>query len=193
MPRTKQYTESDVLQKAMELFWKQGYHATSMQDLVQHLGINRSSIYESFDSKDGLFERAFARYRQQNREGMKTFLASQPDIKVGLRVLFEQSIDQMLADKNRKGCFVANISAELAPSDPKIAEVVRMNQEEFVEIFRSYLQRGVDSGQISADKNLDSIARMLFTLNNGLSVVARGNMAREELMASVEAALGVLE
>ena len=54
MPRVKQFNEDEVLNKAMELFWKKGYNATSMQDIVDYLGINRASLYSTFGGKKNL-------------------------------------------------------------------------------------------------------------------------------------------
>ena len=59
MPRTKQFNEEEILKKAMELFWEKGFHATSIQDLVAHLGINRASLYDTFGGKEELFKKAF--------------------------------------------------------------------------------------------------------------------------------------
>ena len=64
MPRTKQFDEKEVLKNAMELFWEKGFHATSIQDLVSHLGINRASLYDTYGGKDELFNTAFETYRQ---------------------------------------------------------------------------------------------------------------------------------
>ena len=71
MPRVKLFDQNEVLTKAMNLFWKQGYAATSVQDLVQHLGINRASLYDTFGDKDQLFKKSFELYRKQNKDGLK--------------------------------------------------------------------------------------------------------------------------
>ena len=58
MPRVKLFDEKDVLNKATDLFWKQGFAATSVQDLVSHLGINRASLYDTFGDKEKLFKKS---------------------------------------------------------------------------------------------------------------------------------------
>ena len=77
MPRTKAFDEQEVLEKAMELFWKKGYYATSIQDLVNHLGINRASLYDTFGGKKKLFLHTFSHYRTVNTQGVKDFLEGQ--------------------------------------------------------------------------------------------------------------------
>ena len=74
MPRVKQFNEEQVLEKAMEVFWKKGYNGSSMQELVDGMGINRASIYDTFGSKEELFERAFEIYREKNLARIRNFL-----------------------------------------------------------------------------------------------------------------------
>ena len=61
MGRTKQFDHRTALDQAMELFWARGYHATSIQDLVDHLGVNRQSLYDTFGGKDELFKAVLER------------------------------------------------------------------------------------------------------------------------------------
>ena len=74
MPRIKTFDENEVLVKAMNLFWKQGYSATSVQDLVSHLGINRASLYDTFGDKEQLFKKSFALYRKSTMEGLLSLI-----------------------------------------------------------------------------------------------------------------------
>ncbi len=193
MPRTKAFNEQEALERAMELFWRQGYHATSVQDLVSALGINRSSLYDTFGDKQQLFERAFAHYRKQNTEGMRAFLNSHHKVRQGLRALFTQAIDATVRDKERKGCFVVNVTTELVPGDEAIHRILAENRRTFEDLFFTYLKAGEERGEIPAGKDLRAIATLLFTLYNGLKVVGKIAPDRRQLQASVEAALGLLD
>ena len=117
MARTKAFDEQAVLEKAMHLFWKNGFHATSMQDLVDHLGINRASLYNTFGGKRELFDQAFARYRNINTQYFLDFFDSKPSIKEAFAQLFKQSVLQGAGDPDMKGCFVVNCTAEFLPDD----------------------------------------------------------------------------
>src|SRR5210317_1302244 len=142
MPRVKLFDENEVLTKAMNLFWKQGYAATSVQDLVSHLGINRSSLYDTFGDKEQLFRKSFELYRKTNIEGLKQFLGGHNDIREGFTKLFDNAIQEAITDNDRKGCFVVNTTTELVPNDESIAEVLQSNKREFVNIFLEYLKKG---------------------------------------------------
>jgi len=189
MPRTKTFDEQDVLEKAIDLFWKKGYHATSMQDLVEHLGINRASLYSTFGNKETLFERAILHYRATNQRGLRSFLFSQPDVRTGLSALFRRAIDESVSDPDRKGCFVVNTVTELAPHDQKIKAMADENQQGFLDILITYLQTGVDRGEISSDKDLEAIAMLLFTLYNGLKVVGKVELDGARLEGAIQVAL----
>ena len=98
MPKVKQFDEKDVLEKAMQLFWKKGYYATSIQDLVNHLGINRSSIYDTYGGKKELFDQAFLLYRSTNVADTRNFLKTQKHVREGFKRLFEMTIEESLTD-----------------------------------------------------------------------------------------------
>jgi len=192
MPRTKTFDEQEALQKAMHTFWKNGYHATSMQDLVDAMGINRASLYDTFGGKKALFDKAFELYRATNTAEVKRFLERQKSVKEGFRQLFAMAIKESQSDTGRKGCFVVNVTTELLPGDEALQGVLQANKAAFTEVFYEFLQQGVERGEIEGGKDLRAIATMLFTLYNGIKVVGKIPGQGEELQASVEAALGVL-
>lgn len=193
MPRVKQFNEEEVLQKAVAVFWKKGYHATSIQDLVNALGINRASIYHTFGDKQQLFERAFNLYRQSSGDWVKGFLSGFESVHQGFHGLFERAIDESIADPDHKGCFVVNSITELIPGESSIEPILADHTQGITQLFEEYLQQGVDSGEISPDKDLQSIATMLFTLYNGLKVVTKITRDRDKLLGMANTALSVLK
>src|SRR5581483_344492 len=104
MSRTKEFDPDAVLQRALELFWERGYEATSMADLVEHLGIARASIYATFGGKHDLYLQAFERYLQ-SRDGAVVERLSQPGPALpAVRALIEAYADESLRDERRRGC-----------------------------------------------------------------------------------------
>lgn len=193
MPRPRAFTEEEVLKKAADLFWKQGFHATSMDNLVKALGINRASIYNTFGGKKALFEKALQSYQNENKTRIDVFLAKQTSIKEGIKNLFLLEINDMFNDCDRKGCMVVNCTTELLPTDKDFLKIAMKNRENFTLFFKNYLQKGVNNGEIASTKNLDAIAGLLFTLYNGLKVVAKTNISKEELTDSIMVGLSVLD
>lgn len=193
MPRVKLFNKEEVLIKAMNLFWKQGYEATSIQDLVNHLGINRASLYDTFGGKEQLFQSAFAHYRKINFEQMKAFFQEHHDVKDGIRQLFCNAVNTAICDKDKKGCFAVNTATELVPNDEKLLEILQKNREDFENLFYEYLKKGQENGQIAPDKDIKSIATLLYTLQSGIQVVSKMQADKTELQDSVNMVFALLD
>ncbi len=193
MPRTKKFDQEEVLRKAMHLFWKEGYYNTSVQDLVDVLGINRASLYDTFGGKKKLFDKAFDAYRSNMSQGLDNFLQRQDDVKSGLRILFEKMIRDDHADPDCKGCFIVNTTTELIPADPLLQPIINEHKLKIETLFLAFLKKGQDSGQISTEKNLNMIANLLYILMTGLRVVNKTKPELSESIASVDAVLSLLD
>ncbi len=193
MPRVKLFDKNEALNKAMHLFWKQGYSATSIQDLVNHLGINRASIYDTFGDKEKLFFSAFENYRKTNTDAIAKFFESQSNVREGFQKLFEFSIDESIRDADKKGCFVVNTTTELIPGDEKIVKIVRENKKTFERLFFDYLKHGEAHGQIPEGKDLKALASLIYTLYNGMRVISKVETNKKELMNSVKTVLVLLD
>lgn len=192
MPRVKLFDEQEVLTKAMNLFWKQGYSATSVKDLVNHLGINRASLYDTFGDKEQLFKKSFALYRKSNHEGLIQFFESRPNVKNGFSELFDIAIQEAITDKEAKGCFVVNTTTELIPNDENLMKVVEDNKRDFENLFYEYLKKGKEDSQLKSNQDLKSLASLLFMLYAGIKVVSKVNPVKKELKGSIDLALSLL-
>mgnify|MGYP001031015999 CR=1 FL=1 len=193
MPRVKAFKEDEILNKAMELFWRKGYHATSIQDLVNHLGINRASLYSTYGDKFQLFLKAFHHYRKTNGQLLKATLSQNPEVKTGLRLLFEATLDESAKDEDRKGCFVVNSTTEFIPGNEVMTSLLLENKNNFQQVFYEYLMSGVQNGQLPANRDYQPIALLLFTLYNGIKVVAKLPDPEKKLMKSVDEVLKLLD
>ena len=193
MPRTKQFNEEDILNKAMELFWEKGFHATSIQDLVCHLGINRASLYDTFGGKEELFKRAFERYRNMSGCTLTDLFKAEASVKKGFRMLFFRAIEVARTNPEHKGCFVVNTTTELLPGDHTIKKALMENKAYVEQLFISRIQLGMETGEISMDKNPESIGMMLFALYSGLEVLTKVEEDTAKLYSMVEAGLSVLD
>ncbi|MEM7105227.1 MAG: TetR/AcrR family transcriptional regulator [Bacteroidota bacterium] len=192
MPREKQFDEQEVLKKAMLLFWRKGYHDTSIKDLIAFLGISNASIYNAFGGKKKLFDRAFSNYRMTNLHALNDFLSAQKNIKRGLQAIFHRIIEDDCNDPDCKGCFIVNSIAELIPGDPEFKIVTSQHQKSIEEVFVTHLKLGVRRGQIPDGKNLEVISTALYTHMTGLRVVGKTTPNAEEMKASTDAVLSAL-
>ncbi|WP_172435868.1 TetR/AcrR family transcriptional regulator [Sediminicola luteus] len=193
MPRVKQFRKEDVLDKAISLFWKQGFHATSVQELVTHLGINRASLYNTFGDKEQLFIQALDRYREKNLARIRTILFSHGDIRKGFKSFFERTLKSALSHSEAKGCFIVNSSTELLPGNEAMQSFFQRNKSDFEALFLEYLEKGEAEGQFGSGKDLTALAALLFTLQNGIQVVGKVTEDEAALMQNVHTTLDLLD
>jgi len=189
MPRVKLFDEKEVLTKAMNLFWKKGFSATSVQDLVKHLGINRGSIYDTFGNKEELFRQSFTLYRTSTINAITGIFDRHAKVKDGFSELFETSISEVVADKEYKGCFFVNTTTELIPNDKNMLEIFEGVKRDFERLFYKYLKKGRESGELKTDQDLKTLASLLFMIYNGMKVVSKINPKKKELSNSLDLAM----
>ena len=192
MPRTKQFDEQIVLERAMELFWQKGFHGTSMQELIDHLGINRASLYDTYGDKQQLFDRALSHYKKQNQQSLLEILNSGKTVKDGFKNLFQNSITAVIKDPDRKGCFMVNTATAFA-CDSLQMNSLQENKQFIEESFGTALKSAVARGELSADLDINILSRTLFTFFNGLQVTAKIRPNKAELSSSIDTVLDLLD
>ena len=173
MARTKEFNEDQVLDKAIEIFWYKGYNGTSAQDLVTHLGLSRSSLYDTFGDKQKLFAAALKRYQKQSQDQIVHLFGISENIKETLRDIFKQAVLESLENRITKGCFMVNSAVELAIHDKTIADIVQNNTKAMEAIFTNAVEKGQDMGQISNKTDAKVLARFIFNNYSGIRVMAR--------------------
>jgi TetR/AcrR family transcriptional repressor of nem operon len=173
MARTKEFNEEQALDKAIEIFWHKGYNGTSAQDLVTHLGLSRSSLYDTFGDKQKLFAESLKRYQKNAQDQIVELFDKSENIKETLQDIFKQAVIESLEDRITKGCFMVNSSVELAMHDEEIAKIVKNNSQTMEEVFTKAVQKGQDSGQISKKNDARMLARFIFNNYSGIRVLAR--------------------
>ncbi|SCY68517.1 transcriptional regulator, TetR family [Flavobacterium anhuiense] len=173
MARTKEFNEDQALDKAIEIFWHKGYNGTSAQDLVNHLGLSRSSLYDTFGDKQKLFVKSLKRYQKQNLDSLNELFENAENIKTALTEIFKQAVIESLQDRITKGCFMVNSAVELAMHDPEIAKIVHDNQKVVEDVFCNAVRKGQKLGQISEKQDARSLARFIFNNYSGIRVLAR--------------------
>ena len=184
MPRHEQFDTDDVLMRAMNLFWRQGYRATSMTELAKVMGLGRASIYREFGNKHGLFVRALRHYDKVWRENWLADLTKSSSPREAILDVFEAAIDACLADGSRDGCLLINTALELSPHDPEVADIVTGAFTEMEAFFRTSVERGKALGEIRDTVAEEKTASALLGLFIGLRVLVRSR-PEEPLLRSI--------
>jgi len=191
MGRTKQFDRQAALDDAMRVFWAKGFHGTSMQDLVDNLGVNRQSLYDTFGGKHELFEAALERYRSLQALPMRRALEQDGSVGDVLREFF-QGLIAALINSEGKGCFMVNSTTELASQDEVVFGTCSANARQLETVFTGLMVRAQQSGEIPAQRSPVQLARFLLSTMNGLSVTAKATRDPKFLNDVAEVALSAL-
>lgn len=193
-PRTKEFDRNDVIARAMELFCEKGYAATSVRDLVAHLGVSSSSLYGSFGDKDAIFLLALRRHSQMEREMLRQVL-SRPtgEPRALLAQMFQALIDSLLANELPGGSLTLKASVELENRKPDVNAIIAEHTEEAAALFTTFLEKAAQAGQIRLRQPAGDVAHyILFNFYN-LNFLAKVNLERTCLENYVRLVLSVLD
>nr|WP_018489613.1 TetR/AcrR family transcriptional regulator [Streptomyces sp. SID8356] len=182
------------MQSALELFWRRGYEATSIADLVEHLGIGRASIYATFGNKHELYLKALDRYAE-GRDAVLLDELSQPgDALPAVRAVVRRFATEAVAEDVRlKGCLVTNTAVELAPHEGASARRVGSSWDRFETLLHSALVRAQAQGELAEGRDPRALARMVLVLLQGVRVVGKASGDTARVRDAVEQALSLLE
>ena len=167
MPRAKSFDVDDAVDRAVDLFWVNGYAATSMEDLVNHLGINRGSLYSTFGSKQELYELAIERYASSGRDWMTAMLN---DPAIPLRDTINTILTSSAKTTDHRGCLLVNTAMERNATDERSLDLTSKALDER----RAILAAAFESRRTELANGVtpDRAADLVLVTAQGLRVVA---------------------
>jgi TetR/AcrR family transcriptional regulator, transcriptional repressor for nem operon len=192
MARPREFDRSKTVEKAMRLFWKQGYEATSVQELVDCLGLKPGSLYNAFGDKHSLYLEALDCYQDREREQMCMLLDAPESPRAALRELFLAVVATDVDDPDHKGCMLVNAAAELAVQDAEVRERMAVSRAWMETRFQAVLARAQELGEVDPAKDPAALAAFLVNSLFGLRVTAKVLNDRAALMRIVDVTLGAL-
>jgi len=191
MARPREFDRADALQEATEVFWRNGYDAASMQDLVENMGIGRASLYDTFGSKRELYDEALDCYRKRIAEDLLDPLRRDGPAPRCIRNFF-LGLVRFQARKETPGCLMVK-SAVLPPKDDAAAAAAaRSFLAELEGAFRAVIRRGQEEGGIPKEKSARVLSRFLAHMALTLAVTASIRKEYRYLRDLVDAALAIL-
>jgi len=173
MARPKAFDVDEALERAMELFWRQGYEATSLPDLVQHMGIGRQSLYDTFGGKRQLFLQALDRYTAVMIGGALGRL-ERPGASIDdLTAFLEAVVAYQTGKRVRTACLMINSAMELAVSDKEVARRASAHHQRMEGAFRRVLEHAAAQQDIHPLLPVDTVARHMVATILGMVVAAK--------------------
>lgn len=176
----------------MELFWRRGYEATSLPELIATMGISRQSLYDTFGNKRALYIRAIEHYRAtQLSQALRMLERDAPPLENVREVV--RFFETLAGDARCRGCLVANALVEMSPRDPEIAQLLR----ETLELLRNAVERALrearSRGELAQRKSPERLSRALTNAMLGLAVTGRLEVGGEELREIYDGTLSMLD
>lgn len=192
MARTKEFNPEKSLDAAVEAFWQQGYEHTSLDDLMDKMGIARQSLYDTFGDKRALYMKSLERYRDKNHAYLSGVFEGDRPVKKAISRIFSDLIEESRKEHER-GCLLLSANLELASHDEEVADFLRGNQATVEEIFERALRRARKRGEIDAKKDPEALAGFFATTIQGMRAFARLNHDRKALKSIAGVALTALD
>ena len=193
MAGVKQYDRIDLLDRAIELFRREGYTATSTSDLVAELGVNRKSMYAEFGSKQELFEAALERYSAHHLTAILAPIEASDAGVDAIRALLAGFVDASKGLGRGRGCLLCNTAVERAALDPGARRYVDAYLERITRAFTHALKNAQCSGELNSDVDIDQLASFLTVAFVGLSAALRAEATSELVGAACRVVTDMLD
>ncbi|MEV4759574.1 TetR/AcrR family transcriptional regulator [Micromonospora sp. NPDC049559] len=191
MARHKEFDPDAALDRAMALFWEQGYEKTSMQELVERMGVHKRSMYDTFGDKRSLYLKALDRYGEKVERLRRATADGAADPRAAIRALLTQAVAR--ADAYPSGCLAVNCATETAPRDPDAARWVERIFAGEHALLLELVRRGQRDGEITSRLDARTLADLLLNAWVGLRVQVRVGASAERLTSMIDSALALLD
>ena len=184
MGRAKQYERTELLDRAVELFRRQGFNGTSTTELVEELGVNRKSMYSEFESKQGLFEATLEHYDRNHLSRVLGPLEADDAGLESIRGAFEDYASASEGRFSGLGCLMCNTAVERGATDPASSRFTAAYLARIDAAFRHGLGNAQQSGEIGEQANLGELAAFLTSVFVGVAASIRAEAPPEQLHAT---------
>lgn len=193
MGRARQFSEGEIVEQAMLLFWQYGYHGVSTSRLTDALGLSKSSLYNTFSDKRSLFILGLNHYNDTATRSLTRRLSGSSAFKTKIKSLLRYIMDSTCDDAGNKSCFLVNTAIDLAPHDAGIMEILEQSRQSLLDALAQAAAKAIDAGELSEAAKPKQIAGFLAGVISGLRVDCKISKDKTVHRATIQAALSVLD
>lgn len=188
----KQFDQDGALKNALDVFWVNGFEATSMQDLVSAMGVNRASMYQTYGNKGELFIAALDQYIDTSLVMLKEALEVPGSPLDNLSMLFKRLLAHS-AENNMSGCLMGNTAVELGPHNPAAAEKVRHFWNQFEALLKNTLDSAVESNELDQHTDTEKFATFINSTFQGLLVKTKVSVDKNKIINDIDTLIGLIK
>jgi TetR/AcrR family transcriptional regulator, copper-responsive repressor len=191
--RPRQYDPERALADAARAFWKQGYAATSLDDLVAATGMNRPSLYAAFGDKRDLYLGTLKRYQQQSRAIGAQITADNPPLRVFLKRFYDAALDIYLeSGETARGCYSISTAPAQAVTDPAVRDFLAASITGTDAFVAKQVEKARERGEVPIDADPQALAQLATATLHTIAIRARVGVPRKQLKAVAAAAIDAI-
>lgn len=187
--RPREFCADEALDKALHVFWRQGYEGASLTDLTEAMGISRPSLYAAFGNKEDLFRRALDRYAESGPGAVQREALAEPTAKAVVERMLRGAATCLTDPDNPRGCLAVQGALSCGDAAESIKNELCGRRAAGEAALRQRFERAKTEGDLKSDADPEALARFVVTVQQGMSVQAAGGASRNDLMAVAEMAL----
>lgn len=193
MARPRKFDEAEVVEASRDLFWNQGYAATSIDDLSAATGLGRGSFYKAFGDKHSMFLRSLELYCTEASEGIRAELRNQ-DLPAYDRLVghIRGAAADVASDTDRRGCLLAKSAAELSSTDPVVAKQVKRTLDAWLRELTATISAAQAEGDIASGTDAKAMAGLLLAVLRGMEALRTGGASATTIKLAAEQAIALL-
>ncbi len=192
MARPIEFDRERALIAAMQLFWRQGYSATSLKQLLDVMGIGRSSFYAAFGDKRSLFVEALNLFGDRTLHIFES-VSKESDPTEAVRLFFECTLFDVPQGRMRLGCMMVNSILELADVDQGLSDLATLKLDEIESAFAQCFASAIKNGSFTSTQKPKQLARFVMTMNQGIRVASRKKGSKAELRDIIDTTIAMLK
>lgn len=186
--RPRAFDSEAALDKALNIFWQNGYEGASLTELTHAMGINRPSLYASFGNKEELFHQALSKYLS-GPVAYVTEAIKEPTARKVAEKLLTKSAEFLTSPNNPKGCMIAIGSLFCGEESDPIKRTLIAYRKSLEETLRKRFELAQTQSDMPQEESPSELAKYISTIHQGMSVQATNGATKEELLAVVKMAL----
>ena len=193
MPRPREFCMNKALDNAMDAFWKNGYEATSLFDLMEAMDLQKGSIYKAFGDKHSLFIASLEHYMEQSHAFDQATLENAATPMDGIKAWLNRDIKEKCSDSMKRGCLIVNALTEMAYKDEEVAKIIKTHITKLSKSLTRIINQGQEEGQIRTDVSASGLAQLLITHLFGLATLGKAVTSKAASLQSIKNIITLIE
>ncbi|MBN3268483.1 TetR/AcrR family transcriptional regulator [Bordetella bronchiseptica] len=187
--RPRAFDRDAALLAAMRTFWTQGYEGTSIQDLVQAMGVNKPSLYATFGCKEEIFREAVELYDRVEGRATSQSLAQARTAREAVETMLRANARAYAVAEGPRGCMIVLSSLLGAPENARVRAYLADNRLAGETLLKDRLAQGIAQGDLAPTADIAQLAAFYTTVLEGLSIQARDGAGADKLNTIIDAAM----